>query len=212
MMLKDQQSDGTTQLVNLSPYGEWRAALMRLSGRDPVFFAQLQSETNNLPTLTTCIETTCLHCHGVMGQRQLAIDTAGQDDQGCKALCAIAPLPEVPFGKPFGRDEVLVRDAAGNLLWAAGRANTLGAIVDGITDQVLLSKQPVQFPDAPFQPHWQTIERGDQVQVSLYSQSIPPFYLQQRCQDAQRGPGHKNDIQRRYYLTSHLDVNAVTDA
>ena len=53
--------------------------------------------------------------------------------------------------------------------------NTLGAIVDSITDQVLLSKQPVQFPDAPFQPHWQTIERGDQVQVSLYSQSIPPF-------------------------------------
>ena len=61
MMLKDQQSDGTTQLINLSPYGEWRAALMGLSGRDPVFFAQLQSETNNLPTLTTCIETTCLH-------------------------------------------------------------------------------------------------------------------------------------------------------
>ena len=26
-----------------------------------------------------------------------------------------------------------------------------------------------------------------------------------------RGPGKKNDIQRLYYLTSHLDVNAVTD-
>ena len=40
----------------------------------------------------------------------------------------------------------------------------LGAILDGITDQVLASEEPVTFPDVPFQPHCQTIERGDQVQ------------------------------------------------
>jgi hypothetical protein len=579
MVLKEQHSNGSAQLINLSPYGEWRASPMGLAGRDPIFFSQLQSETNNLPMHTTCIENTCLHCHGVMGQRQLAIDSAGQDDQGCQELFAIAPPPEVPFGSPFrrhmvtqwpgalndaeqqygalardgisctvchhitptdlgqersytgnfvtgpaheiygpyadatiipkpmqhalgitprfadqiassdlcgschnillpvfdnagnlqgakyeqtthlewgnsdfgpdrsrfrscqdchmptqfkdtplsfqianiessafaptthrlpndeialttrdkysrhalhglnvflnemfqqfplllgarqidymtgtatvpslitGRDsmlemakhetasvdvqrlektadgklravvlvtnkvghylpsgvgfrriflEVLVRDTAGNLLWASGRTNALGAILDGITDQVLPSEQPVQFPDAPFQPHWQVIERGDQVQiyqelvhdsagqlttsflrrfkevkdnrlrpqgfdpavfannpspfiqqlaelpgpeqddpyytnpqrtgadqieyvialdaetlarvdhvqVSLYSQSIPPFYLQQRFQDATRGPAHKHDIQRFYYITSHLDVNAVTN-
>ena len=49
MILKEQQADGSTQLVNLSPYGEWRASPMGLAGRDPIFFAQLQSETNNLP-------------------------------------------------------------------------------------------------------------------------------------------------------------------
>jgi hypothetical protein len=552
---------------------------MGLAGRDPIFFSQLQSETNNLPMHTTCIENTCLHCHGVMGQRQLAIDTAGRDDRGCKDLFAIAPPPEVPFGIPFGRDmvtqwpgevndaaqqygalardgisctvchrvaatdlgqelsytgnfvtgpadeiyspyadttiiskpmqhalgitpqfadqitssnlcgschnillpvfdnagillgakyeqtshlewsnsdfapgrshpqscqdchmptqfkgtplsfqianiessafaptthrlpndeitlttrdryprhslhglnvflnemfqqfplilgsrqidymtgtatvpslitgrnsmldmakhetatveiqalektadgklravvlvtnkaghylpsgvgfrrvfvEFLVRDVAGNILWASGRTNDLGAILDGLTDQVLPSEQPVKFPDAPFQPHYQVIERGDQVQiyqelvedsagqlttsflrrvkevkdnrlrpkgfdpavfarnpspfiqqlaelpgqerfdpyytdpqltgadqieyvipldaetlacvdhvqVSLYNQSTPPFYLQERFRDANRGPGKKNDIQRLHHLTSHLDVNAVTD-
>jgi hypothetical protein len=178
----------------------------------------------------------------------------------------------------------------------------LGAILDGITDQVLPSEQPVKFPDVPFQPHYQTIERDDQVQiyqeliedsagnlttsflrrfkgvknnrirpkgfdpavfvnnpspfiqelaelpggerfdpyytdpqltgadqieyvipldaetlarvdhvrVSL-NQSIPPFYLQERFRDANRGPGEKNDIQRLYHVTSHLNVNAVAD-
>jgi hypothetical protein len=211
----------------------------------------------------------------------------------------------LPSGVGFRRVflEFLVRDAAGNLLWASGRTDDLGAIVDGITDQVLASEQPVKFPDVPFQPHYQTIERGDQVQiyqeliedsaghlttsflrrfknvknnrirpkgfdpavfannpspfiqelaelpgaerfdpyytdpqltgadqieyvipldaetlarvdnvrVSLYNQSIPPFYLQERFRDANRGPGEKNDIQRLYHVTSHLDVNAVTD-
>jgi hypothetical protein len=211
----------------------------------------------------------------------------------------------LPSGVGFRRVflEVLVRDAAGNLLWASGRTNALGAILNGTTDQVLPSEQPVQFPGVPFQPHYQIIERGDQVQiyqelvedsagnlttsfvrrfqevkdnrirpkgfdpavfakspspfirelaelhgevrfdpyyfdpqltgadqieyvipldaqtlarvaavqVSLYSQSIPPFYLQERFRDAHRGPGKNNDIQRLYHVTSHLDVNAVTD-
>jgi hypothetical protein len=579
MILKGQQQDGSTQLINLSPYAEWRASPMGLAGRDPIFFSQLQSETNNLPMHSACIENTCLHCHGVMGQRQLAIDTAGQDDQGCKALFAVTPPPEVPFGTPFRRGmvtqwpggvndaaqrygalardgisctvchhiaandlgqelsftgnfvtgpanelygpyedativpkpmqhalgitpqfadqitssdlcgschnillpvfdnagnllgakyeqtthlewsnsdfapgrsspqscqdchmppqfkgtplsfqianiessafapttnrlpnsdialttrdtyprhslhglnlflnemfqqfplllgarqidymtgtatvpalitgrnsmldmakqetasvdiqalektadgklravvlvankvghylpsgvgfrraflEFLVRDAAGKVLWASGRTNDLGAILDGITDQVLPSEQPLKFPNVPFQPHYQTIESGDQVQiyqelvegsdgslntsflrrvkevkdnrlrpkgfdpavfakhpspfiqqlaelpgaerfdpyytdpqltgadqieylipldaetlarvdhvqVSLYNQSIPPFYLQERFRDANRGPAKKNDIQRLHHITSRLNVDAVTD-
>ena len=106
MILKEPQQDGSIQFIHLSPYAEWRASPMGLAGRDPVFFFQLQSETNTLPALATCIENTCLHCYGVMGQRQLAIDTAGQDDAGCKALFAIAP-PEVPFGAPFLREVVI---------------------------------------------------------------------------------------------------------
>lgn len=35
---------GRGQFLNLSPYGEWSASLMGLSGRDPVFHAQLESE------------------------------------------------------------------------------------------------------------------------------------------------------------------------
>jgi hypothetical protein len=101
MVVADTADDGSTRLLNLSPYGEWKASPMGLAGRDPIFFAQLQSETNHLPQLTECIETTCLHCHGVMGQRQLAIDTPGQAVAACAALFGVPPPPEVPFGRPF---------------------------------------------------------------------------------------------------------------
>lgn len=94
-------ADGATEIVNLSPYGEWSVSPMGLAGRDPIFFSQLQGETNNLPEHTTCIENLCLHCHGVMGQRQLAIDTEGQDTEGCDELFAVAPPPGVPEGRPF---------------------------------------------------------------------------------------------------------------
>lgn len=91
--------------VNLSPYATWRTSPMGLAGRDPIFFSQLQSETNNLPELTTCIENTCLHCHGVMGQRQLAIDTQNQGDE-CRDIFPVPPPKEVPFGQPFALSNV----------------------------------------------------------------------------------------------------------
>jgi len=59
---------------NLSPYGEWRASLMGLAGRDPVFHAQRESEVARFPDRRTFIDTTCYRCHGVMGQRQATID------------------------------------------------------------------------------------------------------------------------------------------
>ncbi|HEX8904145.1 MAG TPA: hypothetical protein VF771_04845, partial [Longimicrobiaceae bacterium] len=59
---------------NLSPYGEWRASLMGLAGRDPVFHAQRESEVTRFAMHRTFIDTTCYRCHGVMGQRQATID------------------------------------------------------------------------------------------------------------------------------------------
>ncbi len=97
--------DGEETPINLSPYGEWAASPMGLAGRDPIFYSQLQSETNHLPKLTRCIENTCLHCHGVMGQRQLAIDTRKPDAE-CRDLFAVEPPPGVPFGEPFALEEV----------------------------------------------------------------------------------------------------------
>jgi hypothetical protein len=60
--------------VNLSPYTEWRASMMGLAGRDPIFHAQLESETTRYPKQTAFLENTCYKCHGVMGQRQIHID------------------------------------------------------------------------------------------------------------------------------------------
>jgi cytochrome c553 len=97
--------ENTDLKINISPYGEWRASPMGLAGRDPIFFSQLQSETNNLPKLKECIENTCLHCHGVMGERQQSIDHPKTKDN-CSELFAIDPPDGVPLGKPFAKDTV----------------------------------------------------------------------------------------------------------
>ena len=47
------------------------------------------------------------------------------------------------------------------------------------------------------------------VEVNLYNQSIPPSYLQERFADASVGPMEMDDTQRLYYLTSHLNTDAV---
>jgi hypothetical protein len=114
MIFAEEQPDGNTKRFNLSPYAEWKASPLGQAGRDPIFFAQVESETNffsetglaGLEDPTICIQTTCLHCHGVMGQRQFQIDTEGQDDKGCIDLFGIAPPPEVPVGAPLSTDAV----------------------------------------------------------------------------------------------------------
>jgi mono/diheme cytochrome c family protein len=103
MVYVEDHAARSSRLRNLSPYGEWRVSPMGLAGRDPVFFSQLQGEANNLSQLTPCIENTCLHCHAVMGQRQLANDTMSQGDGTCKDIFPVAPPPQVPFGKPLQR-------------------------------------------------------------------------------------------------------------
>lgn len=108
------EETSTDKLYNLSPYAEWKASPLGQAGRDPIFFAQVEGETNffsevglaGLPDPTICFQTTCLHCHGVMGQRQFQIDTEGQDDEGCASLFGIPPPPEVPIGKPLSAEAV----------------------------------------------------------------------------------------------------------
>jgi hypothetical protein len=219
----------------------------------------------------------------------------------------------LPSGVGFRRLflEFVAVDAGGDVLWASGRTNNLGAIVAGRTQQVLAVEnvvpdgmgQCVKDPDVPFEPHHQVVESEDEVQiyqelvkdsegvlttsflrrvdevkdnrlrpkgfdpamfasspspfirelavlhgearfddhytdpaltgsdqieylarldegdldrvaavrVTLYSQSIPPFYLQQRFRDANCGPAHRDDIERLYYLTSHLNVDEPVD-
>jgi hypothetical protein len=73
-------SGSPTPAYNVSPYGEWRASLMGLSGRDPVFFSQIASELkiHANAKLPETIPNICFRCHGAMGQRQLALDTGGK--------------------------------------------------------------------------------------------------------------------------------------
>jgi hypothetical protein len=66
--------NGQQRLINLSQFGEWRYSMMGLSGRDPVFLAQLETERTQHPEIAKEVDNLCLSCHGVMGQRQLALD------------------------------------------------------------------------------------------------------------------------------------------
>jgi len=79
MWLKGKSGNG----INVSPYTEWRWSPMGLAGRDPIFFAQLDSELSYLDTipdeptrvsLKHSVINTCFRCHGVMGKRQHDID------------------------------------------------------------------------------------------------------------------------------------------
>lgn len=70
--------------INVSPYGEWRWSPMGLAGRDPIFFAQLESElayVSGLPdkTLPQRVVDTCMQCHGAMGKRTFAAEYPNQD-------------------------------------------------------------------------------------------------------------------------------------
>ena len=210
----------------------------------------------------------------------------------------------LPSGVNFRRVflELLVNGSEGNVLWASGRTNSIGAIIEGVNGPVLPTELVLENPQA-FQPHYQKITAENQVQIyqevvadsdgdittsflrrvftiknnrirpegfdpafffesssafvrelaeipgdakfdpyytdpnltgadiieyivtldpatmaavdnvsaTLYNQSIPPFFLQQRFNDANVGPAEKENIERLYYLTSHLNTQNVTD-
>ena len=72
---------------NVSEFGEWRWSPMGLAGRDPIFYAQLESEFALLAEagaadMQAPLATTCLSCHGAMGQRQLEIDAHRDPSKG----------------------------------------------------------------------------------------------------------------------------------
>jgi len=73
--------------ANISEYGEWRWSPMALAGRDPVFYAQFESELASLVSwedartavaIKRDLTNTCLSCHGVMGERMFAQDFPGR--------------------------------------------------------------------------------------------------------------------------------------
>ncbi len=82
------QPDGSIPQMNVSPFGEWRWSPMGLAGRDPIFYAQLDSEIAfvkeffkedpaKVAQQIQTIQNTCFRCHGVMGKRSLDDDSGG---------------------------------------------------------------------------------------------------------------------------------------
>lgn len=94
-------------LLNVSPYATWRTSPMGLGGRDPIFYAQLASEVDTFhPDFSETIQDTCLGCHGILGQRQFAIDqplaakTTGKDEECDPFLRAYADSVPFPADNP----------------------------------------------------------------------------------------------------------------
>lgn len=85
--------------LNLSPYAEWRASMMGLSGRDPIFYSQLETELNLHPEQKDNIVGTCMSCHGVMGQRQIEHDKLGPFKLEYLDQVAGWPLSSTPYAK-----------------------------------------------------------------------------------------------------------------
>jgi hypothetical protein len=89
-----QFADPNRKPINLSQYTEWRASMMGLAGRDPIFHAQLESEKTLYPAREEFFDNTCYRCHGVMGQRQVESDRHQPFSHRM-----VYALPEEPDGK-----------------------------------------------------------------------------------------------------------------
>ncbi|MBW8873386.1 MAG: cytochrome P460 family protein [Acidobacteria bacterium] len=87
MTLQQMAQPAYANLLNLAPYGEWRGSPMGLAGRDPIFFSQLETEQTAHPALAKLAPDLCLHCHGVMGQRQFCLDQFKGDPKKGNAVC-----------------------------------------------------------------------------------------------------------------------------
>lgn len=103
----------TGRLVNHSPWATWRSSPMGLSGRDPFFYAQVESETQTFhPGSAKLIYDTCFGCHGIGGQRQLAMENVKADGSCAefdRTVVDATPLENDP-GKGMARFGALARD------------------------------------------------------------------------------------------------------
>ncbi len=107
MMYSTSREDHDVWLANWSQYGDWNANIMRLATRDPIWQAQIETETNTHPWADPhVIQDVCFSCHGEMGERQVEYDF-GTEQPFCTDLF-YATLPGIlsdhERGKPFPPD------------------------------------------------------------------------------------------------------------
>ncbi len=130
--------------ANVSPYGEWRWSPMGLAGRDPIFYAQLESELayiNSLPekktaqSLQDTTVNTCFRCHGVLGKRQF--DTDNQCDPTNPVKPCNPANPKLPQFQP-GFTQISQSDNPHFKYGALAR--------DGISCLACHQQQPTQQP------------------------------------------------------------------
>lgn len=104
---------------HVSPYGEWRWTAMGLAGRDPVFYAQLESEMallkrefdpDTASVLSENLVDTCLRCHGAMGKHQFDMDKNDPDAKYTLEHVHTTSSPDQHIGKGDDQYGALSRD------------------------------------------------------------------------------------------------------
>lgn len=101
---------------DVSPHGEWRWTPMGLAGRDPVFYAQVETELRLIDRdygsdpkhardLKDALTDTCLRCHGIMGRRQWEADHPDRREAFTLAHAAATGGPQARYGA-LARDGV----------------------------------------------------------------------------------------------------------
>ncbi|MFL5330002.1 MAG: cytochrome P460 family protein [Gemmataceae bacterium] len=101
---------------DVSPHGEWRWTAMGLAGRDPVVYAQVESELQmiesqfgsdpqNAKALKEALMDTCLRCHGAMGKRQFESDHPSEKGAFSVAHATATSGPHASYGA-LARDGV----------------------------------------------------------------------------------------------------------
>ncbi|MBV9122376.1 MAG: hypothetical protein JO112_03310 [Planctomycetes bacterium] len=109
---------------DVSPYGEWRWTPMGLAGRDPVFYAQLESEERLLAgefrsdqgqakRVRETLVDTCLRCHGAMGKRQFDLDHPEGDQKFSLDQVLAVPGPHDSSGHGGANYGALAREGVG---------------------------------------------------------------------------------------------------
>lgn len=161
-------------LFSTSPWATWRSSPMGLSGRDPFFYAQVESEVTHFhPGSAALIQDTCFGCHGIAGQRQLAMENPNPDGSCAtfdRAIVDATPLETDPqhgmarFGA-LARDGVtclachrtaLGQDAATHAGAPQNRciANRQAILNPGLTGfaKTFTGSFPIAAPDQVFGP------------------------------------------------------------
>lgn len=100
----DMTQNHQTWLANWSQYGDWSSNIMRLATRDPIWQAQIETETNVHPFADPAvIQDVCFSCHGEMGERQLKLDLDTEQKFCTDVFYATIPgvLSDKEQGKPY---------------------------------------------------------------------------------------------------------------
>jgi hypothetical protein len=106
-------TDNKTKQYFISPFSEWATSMMGLSGRDPVFHAQLESEKALRPNYGGDIANFCLSCHAVMGKRQFDLDRKAKGEpfkNFSEDILYATPLGPNPELAKEGKYGALARD------------------------------------------------------------------------------------------------------